>query len=68
MWKEQTPRQVYELLESYRRLNDDSEREDKPKTYKTKGKKKVKIPDWYTVPEGAEVYHADDVTHEDIYG
>lgn len=67
MWQEQTPRQIYELLLTYKALHDDSDpSKGKQKTKSKKAKRlPVKIPDWYKVPEGARVYHVDDVTQSE---
>lgn len=65
MWKNQSPRQVFELLQSYKFVNEVSEKGSSEKGYTVKSKE-VKIPDWYTVPEGAKVYSADDVYQGDV--
>jgi len=65
MWVRQTPRQIYELLKTYADLHkevNDASTVNKDYTVK----RDVKIPDWYTVPKGALVYSADDVTQEEI--
>lgn len=74
MWQEQTPRQVYELYNTYKDLHKDVGKpiisEDKTylndKTYKTIGK--PKISKWLEdrIPKGATVYNADVVTQEQM--
>jgi hypothetical protein len=74
LWKDQSPRQIFELLKSYREMHEELQKEDgagnatnsagkKNYTVKSKG---VRIPSWYTVPEGAVVYDADHVFQGDI--
>ena len=67
MWREQSPRQVFQLLKSYKDMNKDAEEEEvsKKKNYTAKSKKAV-LPDWYDTPEGAIVHHADDIHRGDI--
>ena len=80
MWKEQTPRQVYELFRTY----EDLHKEDKPSKTTKSGESrttqidsngyevvgKVKIPEWLKsrIPKGATVYSADAVTQEQMMG
>jgi hypothetical protein len=74
MWKEQTPRQVYELYKTYRDLH---RKEDEPvasssdsgfssTTYETVGN--PSIPEWlkHRIPKGATVYNADTVTQDQM--
>ena len=64
MWEKWSPRQVFELLHSYKEMNKDIDRSGKDNSrqnYTVKSKKKVKIPSWLKVPEGATVYHADHI-------
>ncbi len=65
MWKEQSPRQVLEIFNSYRDMNKEDDKKAKQKNYTLKSKN-VKIPDWYKVPDGAMVYSADDIYQGDI--
>lgn len=67
MWRDQTPRQIFELLKSYKDLHDDSKAENDKPRYTVKSKN-LKIPGWLKdrIPDGATVYHADDVCQGDI--
>lgn len=65
MWKDQTPRQIFELLKSFKDMNEDSEKKEKDeekKDYNIKSKN-LKIPEWLKdrIPKGANVYHIDDI-------
>jgi len=76
MWEKQTPRQVYELYNTYKELHkrdDDDPGHDgkvyaESKAYSTVGK--PKIPEWLKkrIPDGATVFNADVATQEDIMG
>lgn len=46
-------------------MNKEDDKKAKQKNYTVKSKN-VKIPDWYKVPDGASVYHADDINRGDI--
>lgn len=62
MWQEQSPRQIFELLRSFKDMNEDSDKVTEDKDYNIKSKN-VKIPEWLKdrIPKGADVYHADDL-------
>jgi len=67
MWEEQSPRQVYQLLQTFRDMNTDSEDSESEvevakKDYTVKSKN-VKLAEWMKdkIPKGANVYHADDI-------
>lgn len=65
MWERQSPRQIFELLQSYKGLNEDSEEGESKFTVKSKG---LKISKWLRdkIPDGATVYSADDVYQGDM--
>lgn len=79
MWVEQTPRQIHELLRTYRELHKEIDGtsiisknaakavQSSGENYKVVGKN-VKVPEWLKgrIPSGATVYDANTVTQEQM--
>jgi len=77
MWQEQTPRQVYQLYDTYKDLHKDVDKDvegsisdgkkySSGKTYNTVGKPKISKWLQEIIPDGATVYNADIVTQEQM--
>lgn len=64
IWKEQSPRQIFELLLSYRDMHKESGDGGSVKGEKGKA---IKLPKWYKKPASGKVFHMDDVNNSDIY-
>lgn len=69
MWRERTPRQIFQLLKTYKDMNSDPKKKSVEKKNYTVKSKGVKIPEWYKdkIPEGALVYNADDPNVKGIF-